>query len=80
MALKSHLQYNSKSDTIDGFATVNEGSTEKFVANHASVFMIRGLTTNWKQPVGYYLSNGPLKSTLLKKLCFNVLVLYRILV
>ena len=68
MALKSHLQYNSKSDTIDGFATVNEGSAEKFVANHASVFMIRGLTTNWKQPVGYFLSNGPLKSTLVKKL------------
>ena len=40
MVVKAHLQYNSKSDKIDGFATVNQGSAEKIVANHASVFML----------------------------------------
>ena len=36
-------------------------------ANHAVVFMVRGLTFNWKQPVGYYLSSEPIKSEMLKK-------------
>ena len=29
------------------------------MATHALAFMVRGLATKWKQPVGYFLSAGP---------------------
>ena len=43
------------------------------VANHATVFMIRGLTTKWKQPIGYFLSNGTIKSDKLKTLVIEAI-------
>ena len=30
--------------------------------------MVRGLASKWKQPVGYFLSSGPIKATILRSL------------
>ena len=34
---------------------------------------IRGLTTKWKQPIGYFLSNGTIKSDRLKALVIEAI-------
>ena len=33
-----------------------------------SVFMLRGLLKGWKQPIGYFLSTGPIGSDRLRSL------------
>ena len=47
---------------MEGFEDFGDHGHSEFVANHASIFMVRGLKTNWKQPVGYFLSSGPIPS------------------
>ena len=32
----------------------------KYMATHALVFMVRDLSSKWKQPVGYFLISGPI--------------------
>ena len=43
------------------------------IANHALVFMARGLHRKWKQPVAYYFIRGSTKADLLKKFLKDVL-------
>ena len=58
MAVKEGLTYDKARDVIEGFS---EGvSRSKELANHAIAFMARGLVEKWKQPVGYFLSSGPM--------------------
>ena len=72
MSLKERLYYNQNTDCIDGFECL--GSTQNpFVANHSSVFMVRGLTRKWKQSIGYFLSSGPVKATSLKTLVIEAI-------
>ena len=33
-----------------------------------SAFMVRGLALKWKQPIGYFLSSGPIKPAILDSL------------
>ncbi|GFO04594.1 peptidylprolyl isomerase [Plakobranchus ocellatus] len=42
--------------------------TGQFALNNALVFMLRGLTKKWKQPIAYYLSSGPTKVHVLQHL------------
>ena len=46
------------------------GRTQYF-ANHAVVFMVRGLLSKWKQPVAHYFSSGPMKAETMKMLLFE---------
>ena len=76
MSLKSGLTYNLQSDSIEGFENLGTLGTSKYIANHALVFMVRGLATRWKQPVGYFLTSGTVSPTTLKALmmsCINQL-------
>lgn len=50
MALMPHIQYDSKYDVITGFEDWGMRRTNKF-ADHALVFMIRGLYSGWIMPV-----------------------------
>ena len=61
MALKSALVYNHRLGRIEGFEDIGELGTSQFVADHALVFMTRGLYTKWKQPLGYFLTAGTVK-------------------
>ena len=49
MAIKEGLRYNGKLDAVDGFS--DHVSRTEELANHALVFIVRGIIEKWKQPV-----------------------------
>ncbi|KAJ8976153.1 hypothetical protein NQ317_018092 [Molorchus minor] len=68
MALKKHLFYNY---TLDEIVGVEDNGTERtcFVpATSAAVFMLTGINSKWKQPIGYALSATSLKAVDVKKI------------
>jgi len=52
MSLKSHVSYDKHHDIVEGI-----GSEGKY-SNQALVFMIRGLASKWKQPIGCFFHHG----------------------
>ncbi|CAH0555047.1 unnamed protein product [Brassicogethes aeneus] len=74
MSILTQLGYNRKDDKVVGFDTTETDSSE--FANHAQVFMVRGIRQRWKQPMLINFHAGPAKSlyiantikTLVKKL------------
>jgi hypothetical protein len=65
MSIREHLQFNQKIDCIDGFEDLGRHGRTSNIANHALVFMLRGLRKRWKQPVAYYLTRGSTKGEML---------------
>ena len=70
MSIKERVSYDVSNDNVCGLEDFGTGGRTRYVANHAGVFMVRGLVDKWKQPVGYFLTSGPmcsdrLQSTLL---------------
>ncbi len=63
MSIRQGLSYDPGRDVIEGVA---HGSNQ--LANHAIVFMVRGLSRKWKQPLAYYLSSGPMTGKEMKPL------------
>ena len=55
MSIKKSLRYDPSTDSIGGFEDFGSKGSNK-VATHALVFMVKGMTSNWKQPFSYYLS------------------------
>jgi hypothetical protein len=53
IALETGLQYNADLDCIDGLVDFGAGDRRRNFADHALVFMIKGIYSNWKQPVCY---------------------------
>ncbi len=47
---------------MEGFTT----DSTKEMANHAIAFMVKGIFDKWKQPIGYFLSRGPMSGSLIK--------------
>ena len=68
ISLKSALSYNSQRDVIEGFDNFGDLGQSKYMATHALIFMVRGLSLKWKQPVGYFLSSGPITGKMLQSL------------
>ena len=68
MSLRAGLSYNITEDVVEGFEDFGSlGKTSK-PANHALVFMVRGMIGKWKQPIGYFLSRDATCAENLKKL------------
>ncbi|XP_046142525.1 uncharacterized protein LOC123987998 [Osmia bicornis bicornis] len=57
MAIQPHVEYDPVSDCIVGFEDYQTIRTMKY-ADHALVFMIRGIHTGWKFPVAYYFTEN----------------------
>ena len=74
MSLKTALVYNHGLDKIEGFEDFGEEGSSHFVADHALVFMVCGLMSKWKQPLGYFLTAGTVKPETLQKLTSKCLV------
>lgn len=73
MSIKKWLTYNSAQDKVEGYQDLGgERRAPKF-ATHALVMMARGLQSNWKQPLCYFLSAGPMKATELKNMLISVI-------
>ena len=68
MTIKQGLIYNSGSDNVEGFENFGNVGKTRYIANHAAAYMICGLASKWKQPIGYLLSSGPMKSNILQSL------------
>ncbi len=69
MSIKEGLTYDSSNDLIEGFSWGLEMSNE--LANHAIVFMAKGIIHSWKQPLGYFLSSGPMSGNDMKPLLLD---------
>jgi hypothetical protein len=61
MSLQPHLDYNKKSDLIEGFEDFGHLRSKK-IADHVLVFMIRSVAGNKKQPIAYYYCESATKS------------------
>ena len=73
VSLKSGLKYNAQDDEVEGFEDFGHLGRSQKPATHGLLFMVRGLTLNWKQAVSYVLSCGPVCAKLLKPLLFDVI-------
>ena len=54
ISLKEGLSYDEKKDRVDGLEDFGVLGRTKQIANQGLVFMVRGLSTNWKQPLAYF--------------------------
>ena len=68
MNIKEGLVYNPGSDIVEGFEDFGNIGQTRYIANHSIAFMVQGLASKWKQPIGYFLSSGPIKTTVLDSL------------
>ena len=71
IALKSEVTYDASRDKLEGFEDFGSLGQSKYIANYATVFMIRGLKAKWKQALGYFLSSGPTPPETLRNLVFQ---------
>lgn len=68
MAIEPGIHWNETSDTIVGFEDYGHRREPQF-ADHALVFMVRGITRKWKQPVAYMYTKGTISTA---ELVFNI--------
>ena len=78
IALKKQLNYNVEKDFIEGLEDFGEiidksQNSQSSPADHAVVFMARGLIHRWKQPFGYMVTSNTVKAGDLKPLVFEAL-------
>jgi len=52
ISIQSNIMYDVQKDIIYGYEDWGNNRTSK-VADHALVFMLRGLNTRWKMPISY---------------------------
>lgn len=58
VSLQAGLTYDRRRDTIDSFVDYGEADRRPRLADHAMVFMIRGIYKKFKQPVCFVLSEN----------------------
>jgi hypothetical protein len=73
MSIRETVRFNQKFDCIEGFEDLGSQGRTCNIANHALLFMVRGLHRKWKQPVAYYLSRGSTKAEMLVQFLREVL-------
>ncbi|KAH9631326.1 hypothetical protein HF086_007661 [Spodoptera exigua] len=72
MAITPHFDYNRRKDRITGFVNY-EGESVRKIADHVLVFMIRGIVTNYKQPIFYSFSAGSTRKEVLARLIKQII-------
>ena len=73
MSIRENVRFNQKFNCIEGFEDLGSQGRTCNMANHALLFMVRGLHRKWKQPVAYYLSRGSTKAAMLVQFLKEVL-------
>lgn len=61
MSLQPSITYDVRQDEIVGFVKCGNHYKTNALADHAMVFMVRGLHRKWKQPVAYYFTQHGMK-------------------
>jgi len=72
MSLKTNLFYNVSKDQIIGFNQSGAFRTYE-PAKYVLVLMIRGINSNWKQPIAYYLVSNSCSGTDLNLIIFSTI-------
>jgi transposase-like protein len=73
ISIKTSLLYDSARDEVVGIEDFGDGDRSKKIATSAIVFMARGITSNWKQPLAYYLVNEACPSEVIKEKLLEVI-------
>ena len=71
MSLRMDLEYIRARDTVDGLVELPE--KKPVACNEALVFMVRGLTINWKQVLGFFFSRNAAGAVDLRRLLLLVI-------
>lgn len=66
MTVTKALSYNHNKDELVGFVNCGEYHRSDDIADQAIVLMIRGLTLNWKQVIGYFIAKHNLATQTLQ--------------
>ena len=81
MAVRKYLEYDKGlrsfvgqvSEDVSGGASATRADSAIALASHALVVMVRGLTTNWKQVVAYYLTGDSVQGAILSNIITRVI-------
>lgn len=68
MSLKESLHFDKATDTVIGREDFGEHGKSLKLANHALVFMVKGLIKNWKMVLGYFFYSGGITTSRLQEL------------
>ncbi|KRT84344.1 hypothetical protein AMK59_2308 [Oryctes borbonicus] len=58
ISLEAGLQYSKKYDYVEGFVDMGGNKRRPLYADHALVFLLKGIKSKWKQPVCFVFSQG----------------------
>ena len=61
MTIKKCLDFHPKRQIIEGFEDLESLGRNSAVGTQVLVFMLRGLFTNWKQPLAFFVVNSTIK-------------------
>ncbi|XP_060845172.1 uncharacterized protein LOC132924740 [Rhopalosiphum padi] len=73
MYIKEFLEYSKQYDFIEGFQDLGTYGRMNKTANCVLVFLARGIYSQWKFPIAYYLSNSGVNKEILKNLIVDIL-------
>lgn len=68
MTIKSSLVYAEHKDRVEGLQDLGRNNRTSSAANHASVFLVRGITNKWKQMFGYFFTASTIQAARLRSL------------
>ena len=68
MSIKEFLHFDQTSDSIIGREDFGEHGKSFKLANHALVFMIKGLIKKWKMVLGYFFYSGGINTCRMREL------------
>jgi len=71
MSLRQEMKYDASKDSVTGL--VQLPTKEPQACNQALVFMIKGITAKWKQPLSFYFSHNAAPAKSLKILLDEVI-------
>jgi len=73
MSLRSKLQYSESKDKVTGYVDLADfGEVSSEPAKEALQFMVRGVSSCWKQPVGHFFIGTTVKAELLREMLHTV--------
>lgn len=67
ISISPGLVYTPSNDKINGFQELGDDKRDPIFANHAIVFMLRGVHRKWKQPISFMFVHSTTKTSVLVK-------------
>lgn len=66
ISIRKDLTYNDQLDQIDGFQHLSNEERTKLIGKHICVFMLRGLFSNWKYVLNYFVTENAISAEKIK--------------